>query len=252
MNCRETASLLETFHDGELHGREMREVALHVAQCADCGDQLAEWDKVHAALNAHVERSPQDLTAIWQGVEEGIDARPPVDTGWAGFRIAAASTNIRSLWGNSKTSLADVDETSSDEAEEIWLRPPTTTGATGNAFLRGGMALAASFFLAIFLLAEEEPALVGTPEPVGVVAQALPRKTGALLQTTSASTLRTGRSGPSPAEVFGPTEGLTTASAQQVQIRSLKQFGGEMAMWAEPAGNTAVIWLGEAAPQARR
>jgi hypothetical protein len=252
MNCLETASLLETFHDGELHGREMREVALHVTQCADCEDQLAVWDRVHSLLNESTPAPSGDLSALWQGVEEGIDEVPRADSGWSGFRIAAASTNIRNLWAEKETSVGGRLGASADEAESIWLRPQESAPASGSAFLRGGMALAASLFLAIFLLGDEEPALVGTSEPTGAVARSLPPKTDALLQTASTSSFRNGKSGPSGAEVFGGTGGSVTAPAQQVQIRSLKQFGGEMAMWAEPAGETAVIWVGESAPQARR
>ena len=64
MNCRENSELLETFHDGELHGREMREFALHVAQCADCEAQLAEWDRLHGLLNESLAPEAEACTYI--------------------------------------------------------------------------------------------------------------------------------------------------------------------------------------------
>ena len=262
MNCRETVSLLESFHDGELHGREMREVAQHLAQCEACEGQLAQWDRLHALLSAPQERPAEDLSAIWAAVEEGIDAMPPSDTGWAGFRIAAASTNVRSIFGRQKTTASEAEELGDDPAEAIWLSPQaaTPTSTTGMTFLRGGMALAASLFLTVLLFADEEPVVVGSSEPVAVATQAEPQANEDLVQTVAASRPQNGRNGPPREQLFGIPDGapdgtlgaVRTAAAQQVQIRSLKQFGGEMAMWAEPAGNTAVIWLGEAAPQARR
>ena len=247
MNCRENPQLLETFHDGELHGREMREFALHVAQCADCEAQLAEWDRLHGLIHESLAPKADDLTAIWEGVESEIADVPEADNGWSGFRIAAASGNVRSLWRRRSVTEARQAE----DADAIWLRPEQVPPSRAGTVLRGGMALAASLFLAVFLLGDEDPELseIASTAPTATVAA---RSQNTAVQSVSLARTQAGKSGPSQAAINRGTGGFTRASAQHVQIHSVKQSHGEMAMWAEPAGNTAVIWVGEVEPQARR
>ena len=215
MNCRESANLLETFHDGELDGRQMREVALHVSQCADCERQLLALEKVGEALRTSVAEAPEDLSGLWGGIATAIDREAPTGIGWGGFRIAAAAARF----------------------------PRGRMGV-----LQGGVALAASLFLAVFLWGSDEPKLAD----ISVLAQSP--------QTTA---IRSSLEVPEVARGNDPIarsiEQVQTAFAdiqkkdfQQVQIHSLRPFGGEMALWEAPAENTAVIWLGDAAPRARR
>ncbi len=251
MNCLETSERLETFHDGELVGREMREVALHLAQCAACEKLLAEWEKLHGLLQEALEPTPDALAAIWEGVESEIEAPRDADNGWGGFRIAAATTPLRILRGGS----AVAEKPDAEDGDEIWLHPEQVSARYQGNALRAGMALAASLFLAVFLLGDEDAGLSESARttPATTVASRSPNSVESpAVQPVSLAKVRAGKSGPPRAIVNREVGGFTTASAQHVQIHSVKQSHGEMAMWAEPTGNTAVIWVGEADPQARR
>jgi hypothetical protein len=251
MNCLETSKRLETFHDGELIGREMREVALHVAQCAACEALLAEWEKLHGLLHEAWEPTPGALAAIWEGVESEIEAPEDADNGWGGFRIAAATTPLRILRGGSSVA----EQPAVEEGDEIWLRPEQVAARRPGTAWRAGMALAASLFLAVFLLGDEDAGLsesARTKPTTTVASRPQSPAQSAAVQPVSLEPVRAGKSGPPRAIVNREVGGFTTASAQHVQIHSVKQSHGEMAMWAEPTGNTAVIWVGEADPQARR
>ena len=251
MNCLETSERLETFHDGELIGREMREVALHVAQCAACAVLLAEWEKLHGLIHKALEPKADAVAAIWEGVESEIEAPRETDNGWGGFRIAAATTPLRIFRGGS----AVADKPEAEDGDEIWLRPEQIPAHRPGRVLRAGMALAASLFLAVFLLGDEDAGLSDsarrTPNTV-VASRSQSPAQGPAVQPVSLAQVRSGKSGPPQAIVDREVGGGTIASAQHVQIHSVKQSHGEMAMWVEPAGNTAVIWVGEADPQARR
>jgi len=263
MNCLETSERLETFHDGELIGREMREVALHVAQCAACEALLAEWERLHGLIHKALEPKPDALASIWEGVESEIEAPRDTDHGWGGFRIAAATTPLGIFRGGS--SVADKPDV--EDGDEIWLRPEQVPAHRPGNVLRAGMALAASLFLAVFLLGDEDAGLSESARttPTTVVASrsqnpglnpahnsAQSPKQNPAVQPVSLAQVRVGKSGPPRVIVDREVGGGATASAQHVQIHSVKQSHGEMAMWAEPTGNTAVIWVGEADPQARR
>ena len=119
MNCLETSERLETFHDGELIGREMREVALHVAQCAACAVLLAEWEKLHGLIHKALEPKADAVAAIWEGVESEIEAPRETDNGWGGFRIAAATTPLRIFRGGS--AVADKPEAELDQLIAILM-----------------------------------------------------------------------------------------------------------------------------------
>ena len=229
----------------------MREVALHLAQCAACEKLLAEWEKLHGLVHEAFEPKPDALAAIWEGVESEIEAPQDADNGWGGFRIAAATTPLRILRGGS--SVAEKPDV--EDGDEIWLRPEEVPARRPGNALRAGMALAASLFLAVFLLGDEDARLsesARTTPTTTVASRSQSPAGGPAAQPVSLEQVRSGKSGPPRAIANREVGGFTTASAQHVQIHSVKQSHGEMAMWAEPTGNTAVIWVGEADPQARR
>ncbi|MCP4249095.1 MAG: hypothetical protein GY778_18785, partial [bacterium] len=141
------------------------------------------------------------------------------------------------------------------DGDESWVHPEQVSARCQGNALRAGMALAASLFLAVFLLGDEDAGLSESarPTPAAAAASRSPNSVESpAVQPVSLAKVRAGKSGPPRAIVNREVGGFTTASAQHVQIHSVKQSHGEMAMWAEPTGNTAVIWVGEADPQARR
>jgi hypothetical protein len=240
MNCPEAESLLEAFHDGELDGRLMRDTAIHLAGCTRCVARLDEYERVHALVEESVEAelSGFDAGQVWAGISEALEPAPSRQSTWRGFRLAAASTKVRGVLVGGPAE----DESGNDS----WLAPAVSgSTASRTVFFGGGMALAASLLFAFVLLGEEEAALAPGDGPGQVAAVSAP--------TQPAPSARV----PSPphgvAAAFPSTRApVQHAQLQQVQIHSLNDFGGEMAMWAEPAGDTAVIWLGETAPRARR
>ncbi|MDG2303051.1 MAG: zf-HC2 domain-containing protein [Candidatus Binatia bacterium] len=74
MNCRETERLLDTFFDGELDGRLMRDAALHITRCPSCEQGLQAKEAVRSALAATIQHEVEsaDLSPIWAGVEGAI------------------------------------------------------------------------------------------------------------------------------------------------------------------------------------
>lgn len=74
MNCREAERLLDTFFDGELDGRLMRDAALHITRCQSCERELQEKEGVKNLLadTIEVDLSTADLSTVWAGVEAGI------------------------------------------------------------------------------------------------------------------------------------------------------------------------------------
>ncbi len=79
MNCRETERLLDTFFDGELDGRLMRDAALHITQCQTCERELQAKERVKTLVVDTVrdqvdQVDPSELKSMWAGIEDGIRA----------------------------------------------------------------------------------------------------------------------------------------------------------------------------------
>src|SRR5512143_3131714 len=78
MNCREARSLLPLFLDGELDGRQLRNVALHSTRCPSCEQELQQLERLQdlvvGYVNARIE--PVDLSQVWAGVESRIKTVP--------------------------------------------------------------------------------------------------------------------------------------------------------------------------------
>lgn len=79
MNCRETERLLDTFFDGELDGRLMRDAALHITRCPSCEKELQAKETVRVALAGTIQHEVEsvDLTSLWAGVEGAIQGEQP-------------------------------------------------------------------------------------------------------------------------------------------------------------------------------
>lgn len=75
MNCRETERLLDTFFDGELEGRLMRDAALHITRCPSCEQELQEKERVRTVLGEAIQEQVDavDLSGVWTAVQAGID-----------------------------------------------------------------------------------------------------------------------------------------------------------------------------------
>ncbi len=78
MRCPEVSPLVPRFFDGELEGRQMRSVALHVTRCADCEQELRELEGLQALVSSQVSAAVDaiDMSRIWVGVGARIDQAP--------------------------------------------------------------------------------------------------------------------------------------------------------------------------------
>lgn len=78
MKCPEVIPLVPRFFDGELEGRQMRAVALHVTRCADCERELRQLESLQALVGQHVAERVDavDMSRVWAGVVSRLDQAP--------------------------------------------------------------------------------------------------------------------------------------------------------------------------------
>lgn len=78
MNCREARSLLPLFLDGELDGRQLRNVALHSTRCTACEQELQQLERLQDLVVGYVnaETEKVDLGGVWSAVEARIATVP--------------------------------------------------------------------------------------------------------------------------------------------------------------------------------
>lgn len=84
--CQEVRKRFDVFLDGELDGRTMRELALHVTRCGSCEAELRGFEKVQEtfvqAIDAEVDRL--SVADLWSAIERRLDRpRPSV---WSRLR----------------------------------------------------------------------------------------------------------------------------------------------------------------------
>jgi hypothetical protein len=74
--CQEVQKRFDVFLDGETDGRTMRDLALHVTQCASCEADLRLYERTHAAFVAFIEREVDriDVAKLWARIEPGLAA----------------------------------------------------------------------------------------------------------------------------------------------------------------------------------
>ncbi len=80
-------ALLQAYHDGELHGRRLRQVEAHVAQCETCQTELESLDSLSALLTTYSPapaRTPPDRFAAQVGLR--LERRVPAPTRQAWVR----------------------------------------------------------------------------------------------------------------------------------------------------------------------
>jgi anti-sigma factor RsiW len=74
MNCREARALLPLFLDGELDGRQLRNVALHSTRCTACEQELQQLERLQDLVVGYVNAQTEtvDLSGVWSAVETRI------------------------------------------------------------------------------------------------------------------------------------------------------------------------------------
>ncbi|MEW6268559.1 MAG: zf-HC2 domain-containing protein [Thermodesulfobacteriota bacterium] len=242
MNCREAERLIDTFFDGELDGRSMRDAAMHITRCKRCEAELNGRERLQSLLAATIEREIEDvdLSRIWDAVEPALDAAPHARWTAQGFRLAATTARVRGLvLGRRDDSAADRgDDPSLDPAG--WSAGETHAGRVWRWSLAGGTALAASVLLAIALLPgardgeQDATRLATTGAPAAEVARASAPAQPEPLGPASAP--------PFALASTGDVRGVRSSS-KQVQVESVNFPRSSVAMWSEPTSDTTVIWV---------
>ena len=71
MTCREAATLLPRFFDGELDAHKMRLMALHSTRCETCEAELRRFERVQAVLHETVNAAVDaaDFAHFWSAIE---------------------------------------------------------------------------------------------------------------------------------------------------------------------------------------
>ena len=237
MNCREAERLIDTFYDGELDGRSMRDAAMHITRCKHCEAELAQRERVQTLLSGTIEHeiADIDLSSIWAAVEPTLDQ---AGSRSGGLRVAAASSRVGGLLLGRKH-VADADDETFDPG--TWEEPASRTHGAWRWSVAGGVALAASVLLAISIA----PQLTESPE----VAASKPASAGTteVARVTSPATTVAQRA-PVAAEPFevaraGVGRAVRPASNKQVQVESVNFPRSAVSMWSEPASDTTVIWI---------
>lgn len=231
MNCREAERLLDTFFDGELEGRLMRDAALHVTRCTSCERELQQKERLHDALGATIARDVEatDLGGLWTAIEAGIAGGAP-SAGAPGVEGASLR-----LVGGRRTGGRSVDRAS---------RPSRRRGVVARVSAAAGMGAVAAG-LAAFLLFPAEEEQLESPK----------RLSGAVPGAVKPVTKLAGKSGPAPGQamqalaqapkrelaggealVLAPDEEQAFAPwPPQVQAGPLKYQGHAMSFWPERA-----------------
>jgi hypothetical protein len=126
-----TTDQLSAYYDGELGPDEHRQVASHVAQCADCREALGTWRSASAALV----RAPAQRPAVrrrWAIAAVGIAAVVLAVSG-----TAAAQTWFSEIFHIGNVSAAASRPVSLEEARTTGLPLPSTAVLPGGWTLHG-------------------------------------------------------------------------------------------------------------------
>jgi hypothetical protein len=256
VNCREAERLIDTFYDGELDGRSMRDAAMHITRCKRCEGELNERERIQKLLSATIEGeiADIDLDRIWAAVEPTLAHAPPRGLpslrrlGWVGENAPAAARSARIGGLLGRNAIESEPDGELDPAQ--WAVPGARRGRLWQWSLAGGAALAASVLLALALVPSgpggrsaetrvqaalrdgERPAasteIARTQSQPQAVAQRAPVVTGSAAPFDLARTEL-----PHPAR----------AANKQVQVDSVNFPRSSVAMWSEPASDTTVIWV---------
>jgi hypothetical protein len=224
VNCRDAERLLDTFFDGELEGRLMREAALHVTRCKHCEAEVVERERLHDLLRGAVEAEMADLDLgrVWRGVSAAIGdsaGRSGRDGSAGWLRLAAASSRVRGVIVGRRRSNRVVrgarDAEDAFDPTGQWLAPRAPGVLRPSWSLAIATALAASLVAVVLVGRSDAPGdalTMGGPDPTAV---------------------------PSAVAMVRPT-------TSQVQVESVDysgRSGHSLAMWTEPETDTTVIWV---------
>ena len=74
--CQDFQKRLDLFLDGEVDGRTMRELALHVTRCPDCESELRQGERLQDVFGDAVRREVErvDVAALWRSIESAVEA----------------------------------------------------------------------------------------------------------------------------------------------------------------------------------
>jgi anti-sigma-K factor RskA len=79
VNCQDFQKRFDIFLDGEVDGRTMRDLALHVSHCTSCEEELRQSENLQkliaGSIQAGVDRV--DAVELWRSIEAGLEAPPP-------------------------------------------------------------------------------------------------------------------------------------------------------------------------------
>lgn len=243
MNCREAERLIDTFYDGELDGRSMRDAAMHITRCKSCEAALAQRERVQELLSSTIEHeiADIDLGSIWAAVEPTLDQ---TGSRSAGLRVAAASSRIGGLILGRRHA-AEPDDEGFDPG--TWDEPAPHAHRAWRWSVAGGVALAASVLLAVTLV----PQLTESPQGgirVAAEKSSSPSTGPSELARAGSPATVVAQRPPVAAESFevaraGVGRPVRPASNKQVQVESVNFPRSAVSMWSEPASDTTVIWI---------
>ena len=157
-NCQDFQKRMDLFLDGEVDGRTMRELALHVARCPSCESGLREAERVQDVFSdaVHAEVDRIDVASLWRSIETRLEASPlpflarlrerwKLRSGFEFPALAFAATAVvalvvaAALWSESTTpgpgpriasNQADIDRLSSSASSvAVWTEPRQNTTA---------------------------------------------------------------------------------------------------------------------------
>lgn len=79
LQCQDFQKRFDLFLDGEVDGRTMRELALHVTRCPSCEAELRGSESLQeliaAAVQSKVDRI--DSEDLWRSIAAGLESAPP-------------------------------------------------------------------------------------------------------------------------------------------------------------------------------
>lgn len=249
MNCRDAERLIDTFFDGELEGRLMRDAALHVTRCKRCEGEIVDREALQDILRSTIEEdlAATELSQIWQNVEAAtfgsLEGRRDADSaGW--LRLAAASSRMSGvLLGRRPGGRSSADrafEAELDPAGE-WLQAPRAFAPRRALPLAGMTALAASLLVAVLLTRGNAPTeLAHGNAPAEVARASAPAEVARANAPSEVPQMLARATSPlSMGEALQSTE----TPASQVEVESVDYAGRSLAMWSEPESDTTVIWI---------
>ncbi|MGH7858043.1 MAG: zf-HC2 domain-containing protein [Candidatus Binatia bacterium] len=156
-NCQDFQKRFDLFFDGEIDGRTMRSLALHVTRCRACEEELRQSECLQevVAQTVQAEVDGIDVAVLWRSIEGGLESprlsllararerwefRSPVEMRFLGLAATVALLLIvaSALWPSASgpvpvsvvNNKAQIDTLSSSaSAVAVWTEPRQQTTA---------------------------------------------------------------------------------------------------------------------------